>query len=828
MFKNNDFYAYVELLYSRRKIWSTECFSMKVLQVLPILLKKILVNAFIEIVLLILFYLVLSKMSQGRDLIVSMFEPDGLYGLPRIIFTLLSVVSFSVSMWIIPAFIFEYQDRLRQRKSSSTRSMFKQHLFFIHRILAIIPFWVLSSSFFYSTGNRLVFFFVSISIVVSFYFINRYVKRFAVRKKFLLFLAALFIIGFYVFSQIYQHTYHSAKVLLSIELYLLSVIMFLLYHHVDDKVLHEHQFGRTLTNVWKKYKINSTFYIIVLVIHVIVVSILYLWPNIISIAPESMLLYVFSLYVFVLDLILYLVNLSQKVKSAVTYLFFIVVFLYATPLVNFNLSHYALDVRAKSDYSGDLRSLNDYYEQWKKRITDRVDKSKPFPIVLISGEGGGSRGGLWFSQNLINLDYLTQGKFRDHIFSMSTVSGSSVGLGTVYSFWESANFSQGVSEEWLSLPEKVYSQNYVGSGVLGFTLKDLLKSIWPFDEFHADRNSDLQKEEAIFTSRALQTVSTSGQEGLVLDSNLLERDMMSFFYRRQNGKLEFRSDRPVAFINSCRSDDGRRAIFSPISLDAKAFHDAIDITSYIYCKSFCNYNKDVMEQGLSGSISFVQATNTSELFPFFSAPAYVKDLGHFVDGGYHENSGLKTTLDIYDQLKSLLAKDSSELQPKKDYVIYILYLKNGPYSKNLYSKIDAELPILQPFNAIINLPFAGNESYYEERANLLDKESDSLIFTRIQLNNFFVLDTNKANSKLEKEILLDMGAPIDENPRDTAMLLNLPLARWLSASVIDRIKRNSPTAIGEDRKLKSLLLILDDSAMIRLVNINRHFSRPKS
>ena len=97
-YPNNSFYRYVDQLYLKYKIFHTKKFTLKSIQVFPILLGRVLYDAFIEISLLVLFYVVISRMAQGRDLIVSMFEPDGLYGAARIFWTLGSVLSFSVSM----------------------------------------------------------------------------------------------------------------------------------------------------------------------------------------------------------------------------------------------------------------------------------------------------------------------------------------------------------------------------------------------------------------------------------------------------------------------------------------------------------------------------------------------------------------------------------------------------------------------------------------------------------------------------------------------------------------------------------------------------------
>ena len=112
-YPTHNFHDYVNFLYKQSLEKDHKYFLWKLIRVLPIIIWRTLKDAFIEIVFLTIFWLVLVQMSQGRDLVVSIFEPDGLYGRTRIIFTTLAVVSFSVSMWIIPAFLFHQRELVR-------------------------------------------------------------------------------------------------------------------------------------------------------------------------------------------------------------------------------------------------------------------------------------------------------------------------------------------------------------------------------------------------------------------------------------------------------------------------------------------------------------------------------------------------------------------------------------------------------------------------------------------------------------------------------------------------------------------------------------------
>jgi hypothetical protein len=793
MYPNNHFYEYVNLVYKQYNLKPTGNFLLKFIKVLPILIWRTLKDAAVELLLLTFFWAVLVKMSQGRDLVVSLFENDGLYGNIRIIFTTLAVVSLSVSMWIIPAFMF-HQRELRTRHEPHPQNPFHTHLFFMHRVLPMVPFWLLASVLF--NGNGMIFIMAGITELVLLYYFNRRVKNDDRKTRFIAMgvIGGVLIVSTIYFFFRFQKEYNSMKLLLAVNLYLLSALMYMFYYWRDYKILKAHATGyQDNESLPKKYQFNTWFYFIYLGIHVALVTAIYFWPFELNVAPESMLLYMFSVYVFAIDLLFYYINITRKRQLTAALVTIILVIVLASPLWNINLSHYTMDKNADSTiFKGRNRdNFGQRYEELKAAINAN-NSGEAYPIVLISGEGGGSRAGLWLSQNLINFDYDTRGKFRNHIFSMSTVSGSSVGLSTVFSFWDYTRGAETIDSSWIQLPKEVYANNYVGSSVRGLLLTDLYKSIMP-GNWKNDRNTTLQYEEAATTAEAIFKVTGNKKykDGIPDSAMTLKKDLMYFFYENVNGQLQYRKNTPIVLINTCRSNDGRRGIFSSIRLEESFFNDAIDVAGYLYEDSVCS-DKGVKHcDGIKKPISLGQACNTSELFPIFSAPAYIDTLGSFVDGGYHENSGLKSTLDVYYQLRYFLQNDA----PQKPYKIYILYMKNGSGEKRLYKKINSELTLLQPLRALFNQPFEGSASYFEERAKFVGAIDDNVEFVSVNLNPKILVDSklagvkNENERKMESEILKDLINQVvvrDNGTKDT--ILNFPLARWLSKTVINRIQ----------------------------------------
>jgi hypothetical protein len=260
----------------------------------------------------------------------------------------------------------------------------------------------------------------------------------------------------------------------------------------------------------------------------------------------------------------------------------------------------------------------------------------------------------------------------------------------------------------------------------------------------------------------------------------MQRDFLEFYLHRDiSGKLAFKGDLPLAFINTCRSEDGRRGVFAPVILDNNSFLDAIDISRYIYSDGFWMEGDDGsgtgrFRPGLKKALTLGQACNTSELFPIFSGATYIDSVGYFVDGGYHENSGLKTTMEVYKLLVDAL--DSDRLRENKDYFISVIYLKNGQYLKKYYpQKIGHENAGLQPFLVLAQVPFGGNASFFEEEA----RKQYGRRFIRFQLHydctRHELVDDDPP---IPEDIQREMSNDITDNKADTS--LNFPLARWLS------------------------------------------------
>ena len=201
---------------------------------------QIVKDAGIELTFLLIFWVIITNMSQGRDIIVGMFEPDNIYTRWRIFYTVGSAFSLSLAMWMIPAFLFHLRDKLNKGRPGY-ESVFKRHLYFAHRVLPLVPFWLLAAALFNEKWMTWVFTGISILEIYLLYLFNEYVKDGRKRLWSAIGVGTLLLAAIIYFNLIFEKTYTDAKVVLTIILYLFSMLLHYVFHEADLKVLRKHQ-----------------------------------------------------------------------------------------------------------------------------------------------------------------------------------------------------------------------------------------------------------------------------------------------------------------------------------------------------------------------------------------------------------------------------------------------------------------------------------------------------------------------------------------------------------------------------------------------------------
>lgn len=297
--------------------------------------------------------------------------------------------------------------------------------------------------------------------------------------------------------------------------------------------------------------------------------------------------------------------------------------------------------------------------EWKRRRGDDGDA----PILIVAAEGGGVRAAVWTAFALARLDDATCGAFGRRVYAISSVSGGSLG----------AAFFVAQRAEALAAAAAAPA---AGAAATACGLQGSRASVEALRFFRNDFISpvlgtylfgDLMRQ---FPVMNLLPVG----RGRVLE-NTWEQDWASTPAGPRPGPNRFASgfldlyrgealyELPLLFLNATTVEDGKRVITAPV----RAAHvDAFDL-----------FHERLATHGLKLST----AVHNSARFPFISAPAFIEQRGaegsttlrpwgRLVDGGYFENAGAVTALELVEQIAAAQGGRRDNL--------HVLILSNAP------------------------------------------------------------------------------------------------------------------------------------------------------
>jgi hypothetical protein len=339
--------------------------------------------------------------------------------------------------------------------------------------------------------------------------------------------------------------------------------------------------------------------------------------------------------------------LAQILVFGVSFLIVFLIFFHVTPS--------RVPLVSGEVTSGDRPSFDTAFIKWvQDRKKDISESDSIYPVYIVSGQGGGSRAGYWMCRALLILDSIPNLHFRKHCFALSTVSGSSIGAAATLAFWDRFPEKASIDSTFYDYyPRRVFNGNFITGNLSGLFFGETFQKVNLFGLIPImDRNERLRREELMCVGRALEELDTIPKILLwpwstprKYEKNLLKDHFLSLHLREPN--------LPYFFPNTCHVQSGKRAVYSPLKLSSN-FKDSIFIQSHD-----CIDNTSSSTHGPS----LVAAANTSELFPLFSLAASNCKGDTYVDGGYYENYGLTTALDLYEYCSKLIKKRQNAQDP---------------------------------------------------------------------------------------------------------------------------------------------------------------------
>ncbi len=274
-----------------------------------------------------------------------------------------------------------------------------------------------------------------------------------------------------------------------------------------------------------------------------------------------------------------------------------------------------------------------WYEQ-AKTAYGKAHGEGPVPMVIVATAGGGIRAAYWTAEVLETLasdfakedGFKEEGGVRPYLFAISGVSGGSVGA----TAFEAAlakrgdNPCQTGDDEMCPRATTYLTADFLAPALANLVFVDTPSSFLP-DFGQIDRGTALEK-------------SFENASG-----GLLARPFLSLFpYKRDPAAVGKAPWRPILLLNATHEETGKRIITGHVLVERNVFIDSIDAL-----------------HELTNDVRTSTAAHNSARFTYISPAGDLGETkGSVIDGGYFENYGALTALEIARAARLALKKET--------------------------------------------------------------------------------------------------------------------------------------------------------------------------
>ena len=323
----------------------------------------------------------------------------------------------------------------------------------------------------------------------------------------------------------------------------------------------------------------------------------------------------------------------DKAQNIVPVRFFLLVMFLVTTYCN---NDHPIRTYARQQTSS--LALEDHFRAWLsvvgKDTTYRVGPDKKIPVVFIAAEGGALRTGAFTAMMLAKLSDSFP-SFDKYIYCYSGVSGGAVGSGFYNAIWLDRYLHHRRNMTYAQATDTFFKTDFLAAVTGKLVFGEIINYFIPWHINRLDR------------AIALEESWENGWEKI--------NDSINIF-RELFRNADTTAIAPALFINTTEAESGMQCIWSNVSLPGIPFSNQRDLGMRLH-----------------RSISYSTAINLSSRFPLVSPGAAIdfndREKKHYVDGGYFENTGSETLLQV---LKALPLKEL----PVKPYVLQFNFGSN--------------------------------------------------------------------------------------------------------------------------------------------------------
>ena len=296
----------------------------------------------------------------------------------------------------------------------------------------------------------------------------------------------------------------------------------------------------------------------------------------------------------------------------------------------------------------------------------RMQDGDTIPLILVAAEGGGTRALNWTAETLIRLDSIIPG-FNRHVYALSGVSGGGVGTAFYTAFLRDVPQQQRIAR--FDQFRNVIRDDYLSAVSAALLFPESIQRIIPVSIPGLERAKWLEDSWAD-SYRDNLGLST-------LDQSLTQ------LYQTPAG---YNYDLPSLLLNGTLAESGQKIITSNLRLDPRYFKDVVSTL-------------DV----LGADVPLKTAVSLCSRFPLLTNGGLVQTDtvdragrkrhygGHVVDGGYFDNSGVETCIQLLNNLvPAIRLLDTIQ---GVTVVPYIIFIQNS----NTAEKLPQKRSIMQQF-----------------------------------------------------------------------------------------------------------------------------------
>jgi len=279
-----------------------------------------------------------------------------------------------------------------------------------------------------------------------------------------------------------------------------------------------------------------------------------------------------------------------------------------------NFNHYIKSNLTNSEPNKVL--LDSYFSNWVKNRC--LDEGNRYPLFIVTAEGGASRSAYWTSGVLSNIQK-RDSSFINHVFAISSVSGGTLGSAT-FSLLANSKYTKVDQTKIDEASGELLKTDFLSSVSAGLLFSDMIQHFIPWKWASLSRANYLE----------------SAWENSWDDFINIQSEFLAF----KDLAYDEHGNYPLLFMNTTHVESGNRSILSIPYIDSSLTHA----------------KQILYEEKLDLDFSLSRGVSTSAAFPYISPSLRIYNInndtwGHLVDGGYYENSGILTAVDIYNQLK---------------------------------------------------------------------------------------------------------------------------------------------------------------------------------